>query len=156
MTKEAPDVILSKQPFFRGMPENQVKEIAALARIEKFEKGDIIFREGNEAKNFYIVIRGKIVIETLISHRGLVNIQSIEEGEVMGWSWLVPPYKYRFGARASTATEIIVIDGKSLLGAFEKEPSLGYLFLKRVLSAITERLEQTRLQMLNIFDKQEK
>lgn len=152
MNAEPIESVLANHPFFKDIPRDHIEEIAALGRLTRYEKGDIIFREGSDARNFFLVLKGRVVIETLLPHRGLVNIQTVEEGEMLGWSWLVAPFKYRFGARAVQPSELAVFNGKDLQDNFEKDPVLGYRFMKRVLVAITERLEQTRLQMLNIFD----
>ena len=105
-----------------------------------------MFREGAEANRLYFILSGSVAIETLVPHRGLVTIQTVESGELIGWSWLVPPYKYRFGARVVQNSELMVMDGEDLRYQCERDPRLGYELMKRVAQAISIRLEQTRLQ----------
>ncbi len=152
MNAQPIESILADHPFFKEIPREHLARVALQATISRFDKGEVIFREGSDARNFYLVLKGRVIIETLLPHQGLVNIQTVEAGEMLGWSWLVPPFRYRFGARTVQPTELAIFNGKHLLEVFEKDPQLGYQFLRRVLVAITERLEQTRLQLLNIYD----
>ena len=145
------EISLEKYSFFQGFPREYIREIAAHAGIVQYKKGDILFREGESADKFYLVIKGRVSIETWVPHRGWVMIQTIEEGEMLGWSWLVPPYKYRFGARVLNKTEMYVFNGEMLRRQCEKDHGLGYDVMKRVLQAFIRRLEQTRLQLLDIY-----
>lgn len=148
---ETPEQILAKHPFFKGIAAEHIHAIAKHAKIEQCKEGDILFREGGDATKFYLVIKGKVAIETFTPHRGLMTIQTVEDGEMMGWSWLVPPFKYKFGARVVEKTELAVLDGENLRHHCDKNPALGYELLKRIVHVFTQRLEQTRLQVMDIY-----
>jgi CRP-like cAMP-binding protein len=116
-----------------------------------FRAGEFVFREGDNADSFYFIRQGKLVIETYVPQKGPIAIQTREAGEVAGWSWMVPPYKWRFDARAVELTRAIALDGKCLRDKFEKDHDLGYELMKRFSVLIAQRLEATRLQLLDIY-----
>lgn len=117
----------------------------------RFDAGQFILREGEEANNFYIIRHGKVSLEIFTQDRGPITIQTIGEGEVLGWSWLIPPYHWHYDARALELTRAIALDGKCLRAKCEQDHDLGYELLKRFAYIITQRLEATRLQLLDIY-----
>ena len=148
--------ILAKHPFFQGIDKKYIRDIAGHAKIAQFKEGDILFREGGDADKFYLISKGKVAIEIFTPDRRVVPIQTVEDGEMLGWSWLAAPYKWRFDARALAKTEAIVLDGETLRNQCEEDPRLGYELLKRIVQVFTRRLEQTRLQMLDVYGKRPK
>ena len=90
-------------------------------------------------------------MELMIPQRGFATLQTVSEGEVLGWSWLLPPYRWRFGARTLQPTRALAFDGKCLRGKCEEDHDLGYELLKRFTNVVTERLEATRLQLLDLY-----
>ena len=143
--------ILKEHPFLAGMDEKHVKLLVGCASNVVFKAGEYIFREGEEADKFYFIRHGKVLVETFIPQKGPVIIRSRHEGEIFGWSWLVPPYKWHFDARAVELTRAIALDGKCLRGKCEEDHDLGYEIMKRFALIIAERLEATRLQLLDIY-----
>jgi CRP-like cAMP-binding protein len=116
----------------------------------RFKAGQRLFKEGEEAKQFYMIREGKIALE-ISTPRSAIMIQTVREGDVLGWSWLVPPYRWRFGARALVPTRAIALDGKCLRTKSEEDHNLGYELLKRFSRVIVERLEATRLQLMDVY-----
>jgi CRP-like cAMP-binding protein len=98
-----------------------------------------------------MIRQGKVAIEILAPELGPITVQTVGEGDVLGWSWLIPPYRWRFGARAVELTRAITLDGKCLRQKSEEDHDLGYELLKRFSGIIVERLEATRLQLLDIY-----
>jgi hypothetical protein len=90
-------------------------------------------------------------VELLIPNRGYTTLQTVGEGDVLGWSWLLPPYRWRFGARTLQPTRALTFDGKCLRNKCEEDHDLGYELLKRFTFVVTERLEATRLQLLDLY-----
>ncbi|MBB3058807.1 Crp/Fnr family transcriptional regulator [Mucilaginibacter gotjawali] len=150
------ELAIAKHPFFDDLPEEDIRSIAGQANIVNFKEGDVLFKEGDDADKFYLIIKGKVALETYTPGRGVINIQTVEDGEMLGWSWLVAPYKYRFAAKVITKTEMIVINGTQLRADCEKKPVLGYEMMKRMVRAIALRLEQTRLMLMDIYGKRYK
>jgi CRP/FNR family cyclic AMP-dependent transcriptional regulator len=143
--------ILKEHPFLAGMDEKHIKLLVGCASNVVFKAGEYIFREGEDADKFYFIRSGKVLVETYIPQKGPVIIRSRQEGEIFGWSWLVPPYKWHFDARAVELTRALVLDGRCLRGKCEEDHDLGYEIMKRFALIIAERLEATRLQLLDIY-----
>jgi CRP/FNR family cyclic AMP-dependent transcriptional regulator len=143
--------ILKEHPFLNGVDSKHVNLIVACASNVVFKAAEYIFREGEEANTFYFIRSGKIVVETFVPQKGSILIRSCDAGEILGWSWLVPPYKWHFDARAIEVTRAIALDGKCLRGKCEEDHDLGYEIMKRFALITAERLEATRLQLMDIY-----
>lgn len=148
---ETLEPLIAEHPFFRDLPREYIHLITGCGANVRFNAGEYLFHEGDDANQFYLIRHGKIVIEAYIPDKGQVPIQTMGAGEVLGWSWLVPPYKWRLDARAVELTRAIALDGKCLRGKCDEDPRLGYELLKRVSRIVAERLHSTRLQMLDIY-----
>jgi len=143
--------ILEDHPFLKGLDNKYIQLVAGCASNLKFEEGEFLFREGEEANWFFIIRQGKVALETFASERGSLMIDTLNEGEVLGWSWLIPPHFWHFDARAVEQTRVIALDGKCLRGKCETDHTLGFELLKRFASIIEQRLEATRLQLLDLY-----
>lgn len=137
-------------PFLRGLDPAFVTRISTGAQETSYEAGELLFREGEEADRFFLVFHGKIALEIVTPDRPRTTIQTVGPGEVIGWSWLVPPNRWRFDARAVKHTRVIALRGSVLRESFEESPADGYRFLLRLLPVLGERLEMARVQILDI------
>lgn len=144
--------ILAEHPFFRDLDEKHLELIVGCASNVRFNAGDFIFRHGEQANQFYLIRQGMVSLEMFVTGRGPVKVQTLGEGDVLGWSWLVPPYLWMFDANAMEMTRAIALDGKCLRTKCEQDHDLGYQLLKRFVSIIQERLDAARLQILNIYE----
>jgi CRP/FNR family transcriptional regulator, cyclic AMP receptor protein len=144
--------ILVEHPIFQGMHEEHLKLLVGCASNVVFEAGKFIFREGEDANQFYLIRHGKVALEVFAPERGSITIQTLGEGEVVGWSWLVAPYRWRADARVIELTRAIALDGKCLREKSEKDCCLGYELLKRFSQVMVEHLQATRFQLLNVYD----
>jgi CRP-like cAMP-binding protein len=111
----------------------------------------MILREGEEANHFYLIRSGKVTLQLMTPNKGPVIIQTLHEGDILGWSWLIPPFTWHFDAQAIELTRMIALDGKCLRTKCESDHDLGYELLKRFADILTKRLESTRLQLLDIY-----
>jgi CRP/FNR family transcriptional regulator, cyclic AMP receptor protein len=143
--------IVSEHPFFKGLEERHIQLIVGCAKNVRFDEGEIVFHEGDPADQFYFIREGLVAVELMIPQRGFATLQTVSEGEVLGWSWLLAPYRWRFGARTLQPTRALAFDGKCLRGKCEEDHDLGYELLKRFTNVVTERLEATRLQLLDLY-----
>jgi len=143
--------LLAEHPFWQGLGPKYIELITGCASNVVFQPGQFIFREGEEASLFYIIRHGKAVVETYVPQKGPIVIQSRSEGEVLGWSWLFPPYRWHFDARAVELTRAIAIDGKCLRTKCEEDHDLGYELMKRFAMVIAQRLDATRMQLLDVY-----
>jgi CRP/FNR family transcriptional regulator, cyclic AMP receptor protein len=141
---------VADHPFFHGLDERFVQLAASKASEHSFGVGDIIFQEGEIANEFWLVFQGKVALEISSPDRPHLTIQTIGSGDVLGWSWLVPPHRWRFDARTVKTTRALAIDAAALKDAFEAQPEVGYRFLLRLLPVIGERLENAWVQLMDI------
>ncbi|MCW9033727.1 MAG: cyclic nucleotide-binding domain-containing protein [Rhodospirillales bacterium] len=143
--------ILEGHPFFDGMDEGARKLIVGCAKNAVFHDDDMVYKEGAAADTFYLIRHGSIALEVHTPAREPLVIETLSNGEILGWSWLVPPYRCRFDARAIGVVRAIAIDAKCLRGKCEKDHSLGYQFYKQFLPVISSRLGAARLQMIDMY-----
>ena len=143
--------VIQAHPFFADMPDDFIELVVSCARNLRFEAGTMVMREGEDADDFFLIRRGRILLSTHGVQRGPLPIQTLGEGEMVGWSWLVPPYHYRFDAKAIETTMALVFDGKCLRDKCEERPELGYALLKRVAAILAKRLETSRIQLLDVY-----
>lgn len=144
--------ILSEHPFLQGLETRYIQLVSGCASNVRFDAGQFLFREGEEANSFYIIRQGKVAIEIFTPERGSLIIDTLSDGDILGWSWLIPPYNWRFDARAIELTRAIALDGKCLRTKCEEDYKLGFELLKRFAHIIEERLEATRLRLLDLYD----
>jgi CRP-like cAMP-binding protein len=143
--------LISGHPFFAGLDVQYWPLLTACATHVQFDAGTYIFREGEPANHFYLIKQGKVAVEISAPPRKPIIVQTLECSEVLGWSWLVPPYQWRFHARAVEPVLAFALDGKCLRKHCEENHDLGYELLKRFTSVITQRLEATRYQLLDMY-----
>jgi CRP/FNR family cyclic AMP-dependent transcriptional regulator len=143
--------VLSEHAFFAGMDPEYVHLLVGCASNVRFEAGSFIFRQGEEARHFYLIRQGKAALEMAPPNRPPMMIQTVSEGDVLGWSWLIPPHRWRFDARALELTRAFAMDGACLRQKCGQDPRLGYELLRRFSSIIAERLEATCLQLMDVY-----
>ncbi|MGZ4962163.1 MAG: cyclic nucleotide-binding domain-containing protein [Limisphaerales bacterium] len=143
--------IIRQHPFFHGLEERHMELIVGCAKNVRFEQSQSVFNAGGPADQFYLIREGLVAVQVLVPQRGPVTVQTVEAGDVLGWSWLFPPYRWPFDARAVHATRALSFDGKCLRGKCEEDHSLGYDLFKRFTRVVTEQLEATRLQLLDLY-----
>ena len=143
--------VISEHPFCKGLEPRYIDLLTGCAGNVRLPQGYCLFREGGEANEFYLIRDGKILLEISAPQRASVGLETVEAGEVLGWSWLVPPYRWRFGARAVEAVSAIAVNGKCLRAKCEKNSDLGYALLKRTVEILGQRLEATRFRLLDLY-----
>ncbi|HVP38786.1 MAG TPA: cyclic nucleotide-binding domain-containing protein [Candidatus Saccharimonadales bacterium] len=143
--------LLGEHNFLLGLPPAHLEVITGCASNVKFDAGETLFREGDEAHQFYLVRHGRVALDIFAPGRGPITIQTVGEGEVVGWSWLVAPYHWRFTARAVELTRAVALDGRCLREKCERDHSLAYELLKRLADVVSQRLDATRLQLLDVY-----
>jgi len=143
--------IIAEHPFFSGLESSYTGLLTGCAANARFAGGTYIFKEGGEANEFYLIRSGKVALEIFAPQRKPIVIATLAEGDVLGWSWLFPPYLWKFHAHATAETRAIVLDGKCLRMKCEQNHDLGYEVLKRFSQIVEQRLEATRLQLLDVY-----
>lgn len=143
--------IISNHPFCNGLETYYIDLLVGCASNVSCETDFYLFREGGEANTFYLIRKGRVALESHAPPHPALILETVAEGDMLGWSWLVPPYRWRFSARAVDAVRAIAINGKCLREKCERNPHLGYELLKRTVEIVSDRLEASRLRMLDLF-----
>lgn len=139
---------MARHPFLEAMPEPALRALAECAMEARFAAGERIFRQGDPANRFYLILTGRVALETTAGSGAAVPVQDLGPGDVLGWSWLFPPYTWNFDARALEPTEAIFFYGTRLREQCEEDHSLGYELIRRVASVVVERLQATRRELV--------
>jgi CRP-like cAMP-binding protein len=141
---------LAAQPFLKGLSRQQLDSLLNNSMPVEFPAGKSIFREGQLANRFYLILEGEVALESLaVGKEGDPSlIQTIGAGDVLGWSWLFPPYCWHFDARAVKPTKAIFIYGTRVRELCEDDHDLGYELMKRVSEIVIGRLQSTRRRLL--------
>ena len=145
--------ILGEQPFFAGLAPEQMRLVTGCARNHRFEAGKYLFREGDSADEFFLVRQGKVALEISAPGQAPIVFSTIGESEVVGASWLVPPYRWMFDARALELVRAIGIDAACLRTKCEADSKLGYEMMKRFLPILVQRLQAARLQLMDVYGR---
>lgn len=142
---------LSEHRFFHGFDTVFPAAFADCASAGIFEPDTVIYRENDPADNFMLIQHGKIAIEIFVPARGYLMIQTLGPGDVLGWSWLFPPYRRRFDARAVERTEAILLDGLKLRTIAERDHDFGYELMKRFSRIVLDRLQAVSIKLIDIY-----
>jgi CRP/FNR family transcriptional regulator, cyclic AMP receptor protein len=145
------DELIADAPVFAGLEADDLTLIAGCAQNVGFDQDALLFREDEPANTFYVVRRGRVALELHTPERGGLVIETIEPGEVVGWSWLFEPYRWHFDARADTPVRAIAFDGACLRGKCEDDKELGYELMKRFGQVMIDRLQHARVRLLDVY-----
>jgi CRP-like cAMP-binding protein len=145
------DELLAQVSFFEGMPADEVALIAGCGQNVRFDAGETILRQGDAADTFYVLRHGTVAVGNFVPPRGELVIETLEAGELLGWSWLFPPYRSHFDARALSTVRATQFDGACLREKCAAVPVLGYDLMSRFAQVLIERLQWTRLRLLDVY-----
>ena len=137
--------------FFEGLAPHHTAVLERAGHAVQFRAGTRIFSEGGVADRFWLLRDGHVQIDTRVPGRGAVIIESLPPGSVLGWSWLFPPYAWRFGATAVADTTAIEFAAEPVRRACEADPTLGYELLHRFVEVVVDRLQSTRVRLLDLY-----
>lgn len=148
MAVKAVESVIGGHPFLRDLRPAHLHLLADSAMRVRYEAGELIFREGDPANRFYLIEQGRVSLESHRRDEAPVAIQVIGAGDVLGWSWLFPPYYWQFDARSLEPTTAIFFYGTRLREQCEQDHAFGYEILKRMTQVVIDRLQATRKQLL--------
>lgn len=143
----------SKHPFFKGMPDAFRSSVIKLSKVIELTKGKTVFRDGGKAESFFLILKGKV---NLIGVEQDIRFETEPEkrvfhtlgaGDVVGWSWVITPYRWRFDAVAEQDVALLAIDGVRLRKLMLKDHELGYEIYKRLVPIMNQRLIASRLKL---------
>jgi len=142
------EIRINEHPFLQGMNSHQYRILSDCAMGAHFDAGELIFEEGDPAGRFYLIEKGSVALESYVKGQGMTRLQTIGMGDVLGWSWLFPPYFWHFNARALEPVDAIVLHAAPLRQECESDHEFGYELLKRMAQIMLTRLQATRRQLL--------
>jgi CRP/FNR family transcriptional regulator, cyclic AMP receptor protein len=143
--------IISEHPFFIGLDQGFTNLMVSCASNVRFKAGTYILKEGDAANTFYLIREGRVAVEVLAPQHKPIIVSTLGVGEILGWSWLLPPFRWKFHARAIDDIRAIALDGKCLRTKCQENHDLGYEILQRFARIMEQRLEATRLQLLDVY-----
>lgn len=155
MTVRTLEQTLPGHPFFVGFDEEVITLLAGCARNVHFRPDELVFQEGAPAEHFYLVEEGRIAIQLHEVAGGASIIDTVEDGEVLGFSWLVPPYRWVFDARAVVDTRAVSFDAQCLRAKCDSDPAVGYAMMSRVALIMHARLEAARVRLLDLYGQRQ-
>ena len=145
--------LLTEHAFLAGFPPEAIALLAEQAEPVTFRPGVLLFREGSPADVTYFITKGCVAIEVHAPTRGPIVIETLRAGQVVGLSWAAPPFRYQFDARAVDEVEVVSINTATLRVSLAENPVLGFLLLDRLAAVILERLQATRIRLLDIYGR---
>ena len=145
------ETLLGDVPIFRGLAPEALDLLSGCASNVRFADDEMLFREGDDADVFYVIRHGRVALETFVPARGPVTIETIDPGEVVGWSWLFAPYRWHFDARSLGLVRATRFDAACLRAKCEQDPAFGYDLILRFTQVLIERLQWTRLRLLDVY-----
>jgi CRP/FNR family cyclic AMP-dependent transcriptional regulator len=145
------DQLIGASRLFADLLPHHLELIAGCASTARVEAGDYLFREGEQADTFYVLRRGTVALETHVPGRQPARLMTLHEEDVLGWSWLFPPYRWHFDAVATEPVRAVAFDGACLRTKCAEDHHLGYELMRRFAQIMVSRLHATRLQMLDVY-----
>lgn len=145
--------LIAQQPFFAGMDSRLIEILAGCAVNKRFKKGEFLTRYGEEANEFFLIRSGIVAVGMYLQRPEPMIIQKLEAGDILGWSWTVPPYTWHFDAKVMQDASVLVMDAQCLRGKMEADAELGYQMLKRFTPIMSKRMFHTQLQLLDMFER---
>jgi CRP/FNR family cyclic AMP-dependent transcriptional regulator len=145
------DQLLSEIPVFASIGPENICTIAGCGRNAVFDDGDYLMREGDPAEQFFVIRHGTVAVETFSPPRGPITIQTYAAGDILGWSWLIPPHRMAFDYRAMGSARVVCFDGVCLRAKCDSDLVLANDMLKLVSGVVVRRLQNTIVQLLDVY-----
>ena len=145
--------IIAEHSFFAGLNQDLVHIVTGCASNVRFDAGTYVFKEGDEANAFYLIREGTVALEILAPQNPIL-VDTLGDGDILGWSWLLPPFHWRFNAHARTGLRAIALDGKCLRTKCEENHDLGYELLKRFARIVERRLDALRSHLIDVYGEE--
>jgi CRP-like cAMP-binding protein len=152
MSNQAIDDYLASHEFFAGLDDDHLRFLADSVNEIEVSKGEVLFKQGMTADKFYLLREGRVSIQVPALVGPILEIQSLGEDQILGWSWLIAPFRWHFQARAMQDSRVLEFDGSAILAHCQEDPRFGYELLKRFAALMSERLDAARQKMMDQFN----
>lgn len=140
---------LSDLDFFKELPREYIEFLGSKAEWQRYAEDKVLFRIGDSASSFYVVGKGAIQLEVPAISGPTLEVEHLGPDQVLGWSWLIPPYRWNFNARTEAESELLMVEGSPVLERCERDAEFGYQLLKRFSALMSERLNVARQKMID-------
>ena len=150
MPKEALLAVLSRQPFVEEFQPQHIEKLTEFAREVRFDRDQVIFHEGDECQEFYLIVKGRVAVEIEAPGHTL-RVQTLAAGDELGWSAILMGRGKYFQGRALEDVDALAFDGPTVLDACREDKAFGFALMYRMLGVVSERLQATRLQLLDMY-----
>lgn len=150
MTARTIRELLAVQPVLAGLEAGDLDLMAGCGRLAVIEAGARLAREGDPAEQFFVVRAGRVALE-IDSPTGPLVVETLEAGDLVGWSWIFPPYRWVYDVEVLESAHVVVIDAGCLRQKCEADPEFGYRVMKRFAQVVAERLAATRIRLLDLY-----
>ncbi|HJX98853.1 MAG TPA: cyclic nucleotide-binding domain-containing protein [Chthoniobacterales bacterium] len=144
---------IAAHPFLAGMNPHHLELLSRYATRKNFAPGEIIFRAGEPAHGFYLIQTGTVALEGSVMEHGQIATDTVHAGEPLGWSWLFPPYRWHFDARAMEPTTAIFFDSDQLRQHYNEDITLGHDLSQRICKVMAHRLQATRRKLIETVQR---
>jgi CRP-like cAMP-binding protein len=148
---ETIEPLLAAQPFFQGLHPRHIHEVAACASRLNFTDGQFLCRAEEEVTRFYLILQGQVSVEIFSARRGPMILQTMGEGDALGWLWFNGAYHWHLDARAVGLTRVLSLEVKCLREKCEADHDLGYELLKRYAHSLAVAFRVSSLQLTDMF-----
>ena len=145
--------LAASHPFLVGIRAHHIELLTSCATLREFREREVIFRIGERANGFYLIAEGAVDLEDWASKRGTLTIETLVAGEPMGWSWLFPPYRWHYHARAIRPTTAVFFEGTTLRQFCNHDLTLGHELFKRMSKVMVRRLQATRAKLIEALNE---
>lgn len=149
---ETTKTLISGHKLFANLEPGHIETLAKYSKEQQVPAGQNLFTQGQPANTFYMIVSGVVIVETPAIYGPTLTLQQLGTGRILGWSWMIPPYRWHFQARVEEDATVLEFDGSALLALCEKDPAFGYELLKRFASLMGERLESARRRMMDAWN----
>jgi len=143
--------VLAAHPVFKDFDRPTLELLAGCARNEHFRAGETIYSEGDDANKVFLIREGDVAVEIAAPHHEPLVVETVRAGDMLGWSWMVPPYKHMSGARALNDVRAFSLDAVCMRGKSETNPEIGYHMFRHFVPHIANRFRALRMQLLDVY-----
>ena len=147
------NLLLAEHPFFRGISESYIDYLAECADQITFNSGDYVFRYQKPADEFYILLEGNVLLLNNIPGKNIIPLETVNAPNIVGWSWVEPPYQWHFDAKAQTALKCLSIQAGKLRVKMNTDKEFGFEIYRRFFSVVVDRLQASRMQSMDLYAK---
>jgi CRP-like cAMP-binding protein len=147
--------LIGEHPLFAGFAPDHLALVAGCGGNARYGPGEFLCRAGQPAQHFFLIRRGTVALELELPGRGPFRFSTVTAGDVVGWSWLIPPYEWQFDARVLDDVSAVRFDGACLRGKCDADSALGYVLMKAFAGVLVKRFMETRLQLIDVYGRRD-